>query len=141
MFSPSPCRASHGAIRAETRELHLAAGNVPTLPIGASAGSAPPRPACRPPASRFGTLPSHKDACAPPHGNCAPHTPYQASTIGPWWPHETMMPTTSKHPSARTRAEMKALRLPGTRLPIVRIGLALVAAVSTVSALASLSHL
>ncbi len=41
--------------------------------------------------------------------------------------------------SARQRAEMKAVT--GSRFPIVRVGLALVAAVSTVSALVTLSTL
>lgn len=46
----------------------------------------------------------------------------------------------SRHSSV-VRAEMKSLRLKTARLPIIRLGLALLAAAGTASTIASLSHL
>ncbi len=46
----------------------------------------------------------------------------------------------SRHSSV-VRAEMKSLRLKPAALPVIRLGLALLAAAGTVSAVASLTHL
>ena len=49
-------------------------------------------------------------------------------------------PVLSRHSSV-VRAEMKSLSLKTARLPMIRLGLALLAAAGTASTIASLSHL